>query len=58
MLAGKSNYMGMQLVSLHNVHYLIHLLRGLRQAVLEERAEQYAVEFFTNYYRDDSNGVP
>lgn len=38
--------------------YLIHLLRGLRQAVLEERAEEYARDFFVNYYRDDPNGVP
>ena len=30
MLTSKTNNMGMQLVSIHNVHYLIHLLRGLR----------------------------
>ena len=26
--------------------------------MLEDRAEKYAVEFFTNYYRDDPEGVP
>jgi hypothetical protein len=34
------------------------LLRGLRQAVLEERTEQYAKEFFHNYYRDEASGIP
>jgi len=38
--------------------YLIHLLRGLRTAVLEDHAEKYAKDFFINYYRDDKNGVP
>ena len=48
----------MQLISLHNVHFLIHMLRGLREAVLEDRAEEYAIDFFTNYFRDDKDGVP
>lgn len=46
------------LVSLIIYSFLIHLLRGLRSSVLEDRAETYAREFFINYYRDDKNGVP
>lgn len=38
--------------------YLIHLLRGLRTAVIEERAEKFAIDFFTNYYKDDKSGIP
>ena len=37
---------------------MIHLLRGLREAVLNETAEAYAISFFTNYYRDSEGGVP
>ena len=48
----------MQLISLHNVHYLIHLLRGLREAVLNDTAEAYSIDFFTNYFSEDPNGVP
>jgi len=48
----------MQLISLHNVHYLIHLLRGLRTAVLNDAAEAYAVEFFSCYFKDEEGGVP
>jgi len=48
----------LQLLSIHNVHFLIYLLRGLRQAVLEDRAEAFARDFFRNYYRDAENGIP
>ena len=34
------------------------MLRGLREAVLADTAEAYAIDFFTNYYRDDENGIP
>lgn len=48
----------MQLISIHNVHFLIHLLRGLREAVLEDRTEEYAVDFFTNYFKNEETGIP
>ena len=48
----------MQLISLHNVYYLIHLLRGLREAVINETAGTYAIDFFTNYYSTEEEGVP
>ena len=48
----------MQLLSLHNVHYLIHLLRGLREAVFDETVEPYARDFFVNYFKDEQDGVP
>mmetsp|Transcript_18046 Transcript_18046/g.17231 ORF Transcript_18046/g.17231 Transcript_18046/m.17231 type:complete len:196 (+) Transcript_18046:649-1236(+) len=48
----------LQLISLHNVHFLIHLLRGLRESVLEGTCEEYARDFFINYYRDEKEGVP
>ena len=38
--------------------FLIHLLRGLREAVLSGNAEQYAREFFQNYYKYDGKGIP
>lgn len=56
--ANKTNNCAMQLISLHNVHYLIHLLRGLREAVMSDTTESYSVDFFTNYYKDDPKGIP
>ena len=54
----KTNNCAMQLISLHNVHYLIQLLRGLREAVINETAEEYSIDFFTNYFSTDPEGVP
>ena len=52
----KKDSTAIQLLSIHNIHFLIHMLRDLRTAVLEDRAEAYTIDFFKNYFRDD--GVP
>ena len=52
----KKDSSAIQLVSVHNIHFLIHMLRDLRTAVLEDRAEPFVIDFFTNYFRDE--GVP
>jgi queuine tRNA-ribosyltransferase catalytic subunit len=51
----------MQLLSLHNVHYLIHLLRGLRESVINGTTLEYAKDFFDNYYSGEAEtekGIP
>lgn len=48
----------LQLLSIHNIHFLIQNLRELREAILEDRAESFALEFFRNYYKNDKDGVP
>jgi queuine/archaeosine tRNA-ribosyltransferase len=40
------------------VHFLIHLLRGLRQAILDDKAADYSRQFFIDYYRDAEGGIP
>jgi queuine tRNA-ribosyltransferase len=52
----KKDSTAIQLLSIHNIHFLIHMLRDLRTAVLEDRAEAFTIDWFKNYYRDD--GVP
>lgn len=42
----------LQLLSIHNIHFLIHNLRNLRQSIIEGNTEEFAKSFFTNYYRD------
>ena len=56
MFFNQTDNSSMQLLSLHNVHFLIHLLRGLRQAVIEDKVESYARDFFVNWFAQD--GVP
>jgi queuine tRNA-ribosyltransferase len=56
LFANKTDSSAIQLISLHNVHYLIHMLRGLRQSVIDDRAEAYVKKWFTDYFKYD--GVP
>ncbi len=37
LFTNKTDCSAIQLISQHNVHFLIHLLRGLRQAILEDK---------------------
>ena len=36
------------LLSIHNLHTLLELMRDLRQSVLEGRVEGFATQFFAN----------
>ena len=54
----KSDTSALQLLSLHNVHFLIQLLRGLRESVLNGTTQEYARDFFCNYYSgEDQEGA-
>jgi queuine tRNA-ribosyltransferase catalytic subunit len=48
----KKNTNAMQLLSIHNIHFLIENLRNLRTAIIEERTEEFAKTWFTDYYKD------
>lgn len=58
LLTDKTDLSAIQLLSIHNVHFLIHLLRGLRQAILDDKAADYSRQFFIDYYRDAEGGIP
>lgn len=55
LLRDKVDTSAIQLISLHNVHFLIHLLRGLRESVLKGTTEEYAKDFFVNYFSEETN---
>ena len=40
---------GLRLMSLHNLHYLIRLMRKIRMAILEDRFVEYRQNFWTTY---------
>ena len=48
----------LQLLSIHNIHFLIHTLRGLRESVLDGTCETYSRDFFENYYKNEKDGIP
>ena len=41
--------LGLQLVSLHNIHFYLSLMRGVRQAIREDKFLEYKKEFLGNY---------
>ena len=52
----KKDTTAIQLISIHNVHFLIHMLRDLRQAVLDGTAEDFSKKFLNDYFK--AEGIP
>lgn len=44
--------MAAMLLSEHNLHFLIHMMAGMRQAIEEDRFTEYKKDFYENYYGD------
>lgn len=38
------------LISIHNLHYLINLMLGLRQSILDDRLSDFVNEFMQKWY--------
>jgi queuine tRNA-ribosyltransferase len=47
--------LGYQLVSIHNLHYLVHVMQGLRQAILEDRTLDYVRAVLASYESEPYN---
>ncbi len=45
---------GFHLLTIHNLHFLIKMMDGLRLAIQEEREQEYVNEFLKNYYGEES----
>ncbi len=41
--------LGLRLASIHNVYFLLDLMRQARQAILEDRFEQFRLDFLANF---------
>ncbi|MEX2461463.1 MAG: tRNA guanosine(34) transglycosylase Tgt [Paenibacillaceae bacterium] len=46
---------GIRLTSIHNLHFLLDLMRNVRQAIAEDRLLDYRNEFFELYGMNESN---
>jgi queuine/archaeosine tRNA-ribosyltransferase len=46
------------LLSMHNVHYLLNLMRRIREAVLEDRYPVFLKEYFATLYAGDKTKIP
>lgn len=54
--------LGLHLLSVHNLRYLIKLMNGLRQAIMEDRTIQYAKDvlsrYATEFYNQEAYCIP
>lgn len=55
-LAGKETA-GAHLLSMHNIWYLLNLMRTAREAILEDRFPAFLRDFFERLYTDNGKGV-
>lgn len=42
--------LGAELLSLHNIHFLLNVVKGAREAILNDGFTEYKREFYKNYY--------
>lgn len=42
--------LGAELLSLHNIHFLLNVVKGAREAILNDSFAEYKREFYKNYY--------
>ena len=45
--------LGLRLASVHNLHFILRLMQGVRQSILEDRFEQFRREFHATYRPTD-----
>lgn len=45
---------GAHLLTIHNVHYQLNLMRRVREAIIEDRYPEFLKEFFRRLYNDRS----
>lgn len=49
---------GAHLLTLHNVHYQLNLMREAREAILRDEYDQYVIKFFHDLYDGDKSKYP
>ncbi len=42
--------MGLRLTTYHNLYFLVHLMKNIRKAIVEDRLSEYKKEFFAKYH--------
>jgi len=44
---------GLRLTTYHNLHFLLELMKNIRQAIMEDRLLEYKEDFLSEYYRNE-----
>jgi queuine tRNA-ribosyltransferase len=51
------NSRGVNLISIHNVYYLLNLMKTLRQAILDENVQKFTEDFLSNQFMKKDSGT-
>ncbi|KAJ5860739.1 uncharacterized protein N7529_008049 [Penicillium soppii] len=49
---------GAHLLTIHNVHYMLNMMKNIRQAILDDQYPTYLRKFFSNIYGGDKTKFP
>ena len=53
-----NNAKAAEIISFHNVYYLLNLMKRLRKAIIDGKVNEFVKEFITKQYKDVKEGVP
>ena len=53
-----NNPRGVEMISFHNVYYLLNLMKKLREAILNSKVNEFVEDFIKKQYKDSTDGVP
>ena len=45
-------------LTMHNVHYLLSLMKGIRNAIVEDRYPEFLRNYFGRLYGGDASKIP
>lgn len=51
-LVNCSEILGAELLSIHNITFLLNLMKGIRQAILNDNLLEFKKDFYDKYYKD------
>ncbi len=51
-LVNSNEILAGQLLSIHNIHFLLNVVKGARQAIIDGNFLEYKNEFYSNYYKN------
>lgn len=49
-LVRSGEMLGSVICSMHNIGFILNLVKGARQAILDERFDEYRADFIREYY--------
>ena len=53
-----NNPRGVEMISFHNVYYLLNLMKKIREAIINKKVNEFVEDFIKKQYKDSTDGVP